>query len=181
MSNFYQRQAARESVGEGDNNIDSLSAIAPVEENLDQQLADLASEDQGLDALAQDGEVLSDDIARTESAVDTATEAVEQGEEVSEEAVEKAEVAQESVRRRWGLNNRQTLARESYGTANRRKAVRESLWDDIKAFFRRIWEWLKTQGRKIKDRWINFHNQGKSIHVARMIDAGGKAANDAKA
>ena len=162
MSNFYQRQAARESVGEGDNNIDSLSAIAPVEENLDQQLADLASEDQGLDALAQDGEVLSDDIARTESAVDTATEAVEQGEEVSEEAVEKAEVAQESVRRRWGIVNERVATESFRRSRGLAKAAQESWRDTLKQLYQRFVEFLKTVKNKIKDLRLKYFNVGKT-------------------
>lgn len=162
MSNFYQRQAARESVGEGDNNIDSLSAIAPVEENLDQQLADLASEDQGLDALAQDGEVLSDDIARTETAVDTATEAVEQGEEVSEEAVEKAEVAQESVRRRWGIVNERVATESFRRSRGLAKAAQESWRDTLKQLYQRFVEFLKTVKNKIKDLRLKYFNVGKT-------------------
>lgn len=162
MSNFYQRQAARESVGEGDNNIDSLSAIAPVEENLDQQLADLASEDQGLDALAQDGEVLSDDIARTESAVDTATEAVEQGEEVSEEAVDKAEVAQESVRRRWGIMNERVATESFRRSRGLAKAAQESWRDTLKQLYQRFVEFLKTVKNKIKDLRLKYFNVGKT-------------------
>lgn len=162
MSNFYQRKTARESVGEGENNIDSLSAIAPVEENLDQQLADLASEDQGLDALAQDGEVLADDIARTEDAVDSASEAVEQGEEISEEAAGKAEVAQESIRRRWGVDTQRVAAESFRRSRGLAKAVQESWRETLKQLYQRFVEFLKTVKNKIKDLRLKYFNVGKT-------------------
>ncbi|MCT7476063.1 hypothetical protein N5V81_13855 [Escherichia coli] len=48
--------------------------------------------------------------------------------------------------------------RESYGARKHNQVARESLWDDIKAFLQRIFDWLKEQGRKIKDRWLKFSN-----------------------
>ncbi|EPJ2512017.1 hypothetical protein ACTGOH_004978, partial [Salmonella enterica subsp. enterica serovar Bareilly] len=65
-----------------------------------------------------------------------------------------------------------SVAQESYGARKRRQVARESLWDDIKAFLQRIFDWLKEQGRKIKDRWLKFSNQGKSIQArAKKYDA----------
>lgn len=176
MSNFWQRKVAREDAG---TDIVPDNTELPLE-SVEGVLSEVASDTAVIDQQDNEAALLTEDADETDAqyeAIDADVKAADAGEEgveedIPEDAVEQIDVAQESVRRRWGLNNRQTLARESYGTANRRKAVRESLWDDIKAFFRRIWEWLKTQGRKIKDRWINFHNQGKSIQKrSKKFDA----------
>ena len=167
MSNFYQRKVAQESVGQDivpDNTELPLDSVEGVLSEVASDTAAIDQMDSEAATLAEDGDEVDAQFQQVDDTI-KAADAGEEGvdEDMSDEAVTAIDVAQESIRRRWGLNHRQTLARESYGRGNRRHAVRESLWDDIKAFFRRIWEWLKTQGRKIKDRWINFHNQGKSI------------------
>lgn len=176
MSNFYQRKVAQESVGEDivpDNTELPMDSVEGV-------LNEVASDTAAIDQMDSEAATLEEDAQEVDEQyqqVDDTIKAAEAGEEdvaedMPEEAVQAIDVAQESIRRRWGLNHRQTLARESYGRGNRRHAVRESLWEDIKAFFRRIWEWLKAQGRKLKDRWINFHNQGKTIQKrSKKFDA----------
>ncbi len=176
MSNFWQRKVAREDAG---TDIVPDNTELPLE-SVEGVLSEVASDTAVIDQQDNEAALLTEDAGETEAqfdAVDADVKAADAGEEgveedIPEDAVEQIDVAQESVRRRWGLNNRQTCARESYGSTNRRVAVRESLWDDVKAFFRRIWEWLKAQGRKLKDRWINFHNQGKSIQKrSKKFDA----------
>ena len=176
MSNFWQRKVAREDAG---TDIVPDNTELPLE-SVEGVLSEVASDTAVIDQQDNEAALLTEDADETDeqyAAVDADVKAADAGEEgveedIPEDAVEQIDVAQESVRRRWGLNNRQTCARESYGSTNRRVAVRESLWDDIKAFFRRIWEWLKAQGRKIKDRWINFHNQGKTIQKrSKKFDA----------
>lgn len=166
--NFYQQRVARESA-QADYTADRTELPADTVEGI---LAEVAEDTKDIDSLDSQGAVLNADAAETDATyqqvadADDAADAGEEGVEadMSEETVTQIDVAQESVRRRWGLDHRQTLARESYGASRgRRKAVRESLWEDIKAFFRRIWEWIKAQGRKLKDRWIKFRNQGKTI------------------
>ena len=185
MSNFYQRRVAQESVG-GDIVPDNTELpLDSVEGVLNEVASDTAAIDQNdseaatLEEDASEVDAQYQQVDETIAAADAGEEGVD--EDMSDEAVEAIDVAQESIRRRWGLNHRQTLARESYGRGNRRHAVRESLWDDIKAFFRRIWEWLKTQGRKLKDRWINFHNQGKTIQKrSKKFDAAIRALGSKK-
>lgn len=176
MSNFWQRKVAREDAG---TDIVPDNTELPLE-SVEGVLSEVASDTAVIDQQDNEAALLTEDANETDeqyAAVDADVKAAEAGEEgveedIPEDAVEQIDVAQESVRRRWGLNNRQTCARESYGSANRRVAVRESLWDDLKAFFRRIWEWLKAQGRKLKDRWVNFHNQGKTIQTrSKKFDA----------
>ena len=183
MSNFYQRKVAQESVGEGENNIDSLSAIVPVEENLDQQLAELASEDQGLDSLAKDGEALNGDIERTEGAVEAAASAEAEGEELDDETVAAVDVAQESIRRRWGIMG-EKVARESFRRSRgRTKAASESWRDTLKELYKRFVEFLKTVKNKIKDLRLKYFNAGKTAQkrgkeYAERIRKLGKKKND---
>lgn len=176
MSNFYQRGVARESAG---SDIVPDNTELPIE-SVEGVLSEVASDTAVIDAQDSEAALLAEDAGETDAQyeqVDADVQAADAGEEgveedMSEETAEAIDVAQESLRKRWGLNHRQTIARESYGRSNRRMAARESLWDDIKAFFKRILEWLKAQGRKIKDRWINFHNQGKSIQArSKKFDA----------
>lgn len=167
MSNFWQKKVAREDAG---TDIVPDNTELPLE-SVEGVLSEVASDTAVIDQQDNEAALLAEDADETDAqyqSVSDDIEAAEAGEEgveedMPEDAVEQIDVAQESIRRRWGLNHRQTLARESYGSGNRRVAVRESLWDDIKRFFNRIWEWLKAQGRKLKDRWVNFYNQGKSI------------------
>lgn len=161
MSNFVQRRVARESAG-SDNNIDSLSAIVPVEENLDQQLAELTSEEAGIDALSQDGDVLGSDIERTEAAVDAASEAQTQGEELSEETVNNVEVAQESIRRRWGCTGTRVATESFRRSRGRTAAACESWKDTLKDLYKRFVEFLKTVKNKIKDLRLKYFNVGKT-------------------
>lgn len=183
MSNFYQRRVAQESVGEGDNNIDSLSAIVPVEENLDQQLAELASEDQGLDALAKDGATLNDDIERTEGAVEAAASAEAEGEELGEETVTAVDVAQESIRRRWGIMGEKVACESFRRSRGRTHAAGESWRDTLKELYKRFVEFLKSVKNKIKDLRLKYFNAGKTAQkrgkeFSERIRKLGKKKND---
>lgn len=175
--NFIQRQkVARESIeGTGTVVPDGLELPA---ESVEGILADLQHDTRVIDGNDADAAVLAEDADETDAqldALDAADDAADPESETPEEekmdaeedmpdaAAEALDVAQESIRQRWGFDHRQSVARESYGARNRRKVARESLWDDIKAFLKRILEWLKEQGRKLKDRWLKFSNVGKSI------------------
>ena len=173
MANFAQRKIARESIeGTGTVVPDGLELPA---ESVEGILAELAENEKNIDQHDSEGDVLTEDVAETEAQLDAVDEAdaaagdeagedsMDAEEDMPDEAAEALDVAQESIRRRWGFDHRVSVAQEAYGSRKRRQVARESLWDDIKAFFRRIWEWLKEQGRKVKDRWLKFSNQGKSI------------------
>ncbi|ANZ49153.1 hypothetical protein HUXLEY_71 [Erwinia phage vB_EamM_Huxley] len=172
MANFAQKRAARESIeGTGTVVPDGLELPA---ESVEGILAELAEKERDIDTTDSEHDVLIEDGNETDAqldAVDAADDAaaepaddkMEAEEDMPDEAAEALDVAQESIRRRWGFDHRTSVARESYGSRNRRSVARESLWEDIKAFLKRAWEWLKEQGRKIKDRWLKFSNQGKSV------------------
>lgn len=163
MANFAQRKVARESIeGSNPNDIDGLSNVEPGHENLDTQLAEMVSEDAMLEQLEGDGETLTADIDRTESAVDAAGEAEANGEEMSEESIAHTEVAQESIRRRWGLDVPR-VARESYRRGRgMTKAARESWKDTLKGLWERFLELVKSVINKIKDVKLKYINVGKS-------------------
>ncbi len=176
MANFAQKQAARESI-EGAGTIVPDGIELPAE-SVEGTLADIEHDTKPIEQMDAEADVLSEDGDETDAQLDSvdaaqaAADSEEDGdddmdaeEDMPDDAAEALDVAQESIRKRWGFDHRTSVARESYGKRNRRQVARESLWDDIKAFLKRIWEWLKEQGRKVKDRWLKFSNQGKSIQA----------------
>ncbi|EBW7208349.1 hypothetical protein DQC18_22425 [Salmonella enterica subsp. enterica serovar Newport] len=179
MANFAKTRAARESM-------EATATVVPdgIElpaESVEGTLADIEHDTKPIEALDADAELLAEDGDETDAQLDVLDEAQaaadgegagEDGEEpmdaeedMPDDAAKALDVAQESIRSRWNFEHRSSVAHESYGSRNRRQVARESLWEDIKAFLKRIWEWLKEQGRKIKDRWLKFSNQGKSIQA----------------
>ena len=186
MANFYKNKIARESM-------ESTSTVVPdgIElpaESVEGTLADIEHDTKPIEAMDADAELLAEDGDETDAQLEVLDEAQaaadgegagEDGEEpmdaeedMPDDAAKALDVAQESIRSRWNFEHRSSVAHESYGSRNRRQVARESLWEDIKAFMKRILDWLKEQGRKIKDRWLKFHNQGKSIQArAKKNDA----------
>ncbi|ECN0528074.1 hypothetical protein YQ37_01875 [Salmonella enterica subsp. enterica serovar Enteritidis] len=184
MANFVKSKLARESV-EGTGTVVPDGIELPAE-SVEGTLADIEHDTKPIDQLDAEADVLAEDGDETDAqleAVDAAEAAAdgegEDGEEPMEveedmpdDAAEQLDVAQESIRKRWAFDHRVSVAQESYGARKRRQVARESLWDDIKAFLQRIFDWLKEQGRKVKDRWLKFSNQGKSIQArAKKYDA----------
>ena len=179
MANFAKTRAARESM-------EATATVVPdgIElpaESVEGTLADIEHDTKPIEALDADAELLAEDGDETDAQLDVLDEAqaaadgegagedgedpMDAEEDMPDDAATALDVAQESIRSRWNFDHRSSVAHESYGSRNRRQVARESLWDDIKAFLKRIWEWLKEQGRKLKDRWLKFHNQGKSIQA----------------
>ena len=179
MANFYKNKIARESM-------ESTSTVVPdgIElpaESVEGTLADIEHDTKPIEALDADAELLAEDGDETDAQLDVLDEAqaaadgegagedgedpMDAEEDMSDDAATALDVAQESIRSRWNFEHRSSVAHESYGSRNRRQVARESLWEDIKAFLGRILDWLKEQGRKLKDRWLKFHNQGKSIQA----------------
>lgn len=74
MANFVKSKLARESVEATGDVIDGLSNVEPAEENIDVQLAEVASIDGQLEQLDGDQETLAADTERTEAAIDAADE-----------------------------------------------------------------------------------------------------------
>jgi len=162
MANFAQRKIARESIEGNPSEIDGLSNIESGEENLDTQLAEMTSEDAQLEQLEGDGATLTSDIERTEAAVGAADEAVANGDELSEESIAHTEVAQESIRRRWGLDVRK-VARESYRRSRgMTKAAGEGWKETLQGLWDRFIEFVNSVIAKIKDIKLKYINVGKS-------------------
>ena len=162
MANFAKTRAARESMEAADEVIDGISNVEPAEENLDVQLADVASMDGELDQLETDGETLAADTERTEDAIEQAEEAVANGEEMPEEAVALHEVAQESIARRWCLE-RTKLARESYRRGRGMTAAAQEGWKEtLKDLYDRFIQFCKEVIAKIKDLKLKYFNVGKT-------------------
>lgn len=162
MANFAQRKIARESVEATGDVIDGLSNVEPAEENIDVQLAEVASIDGQLEQLDGDQETLATDTERTETAIDAADEKIENGEEMSEEAIAHAEVAQESIRKRWGID-RTKLARESYRRGRGlTKAAQEGWKETLKDLYDRFVELCKAVLAKAKELKLKYFNVGKT-------------------
>ena len=159
--NFMQKMAARESI-ENEATDAGLSNISTGEDNLDQQLADVAPLDQQMDQLAGDAEVLSADTERTEDAIETGEAALAEGEELPEEEITPHIVAGESIRRRWRLGTPQ-VARESFrrGRGLTRHAV-EGWKENLKKLWQAFIEMVKTVVRKAKELKLKYFNVGKS-------------------
>lgn len=185
--NFKQRQAARESVSDDIILVDQVDlpqdtvegALAEVEEDTKQ--IDISVGD--AEVMAEDGDEIDDQLSaldEQQAAADGTAPAeddegnppVEAEDDMSDDAVNKLDVAVESIRRRWMMNDRPSVAQESFSATHKRTAARESLWDTIKQFLKDIIDWVKEQFAKLKSRWIKFRNQGKSIQKrSKQFDA----------
>lgn len=159
MSNFWQKQVAQESANA---QLEPGSIELP-EEAVETHIAEAEEDTAEIELLDRDGAVLADDADETDAQIDLVDEGEESGEDMSEGDVEALDVAQESIRKRWGIDRR-SVAQESAGSSRARRVVaRESLVDDAKTLVKRFIEWLKELGRKAKERWMKFHNAGKTI------------------
>ncbi|QOC54520.1 hypothetical protein pSALSNUABM04_060 [Salmonella phage pSal-SNUABM-04] len=185
MANFAQRRAARESIENTEpGEIDGLSNVEPGVENLDTQLAEMASEDAQLEGLAGDQDTLGADTARTEDAIDDAQDAIDNGEEQSEESIAHTEVAQESIRRRWGID-RTKLARESFRRGRGMTAAAQEGWKEtLKDLWKRFLELIKSIVNKIKELKLKYINVGKTAqnrakkYQAAIKNLGSKKTKD---
>lgn len=159
MSNFWKKQVAQESA----NATLEPGSIELPEEAVETHLAEVQEDTAEIELLDRDGAILEDDADETDAQTDLVDEGEEAGEEMSEDEVESLDVAQESIRKRWGIERR-SVAQESAGSSRSRRVVaREALVEDAKTLIKRFIEWLKEIGRKAKERWLKFHNAGKTI------------------
>lgn len=159
MSNFWKKQVAQESA----NAALEPGSIELPEEAVETHLAEVQEDTAEIELLDRDGAILADDADETDAQIELIDEGEESGEDMTEAEVESLDVAQESIRKRWGIERR-SVAQESAGSSRSRRVVaRESLVDDAKTLIKRFIEWLKELGRKAKERWLKFHNAGKTI------------------
>lgn len=159
MSNFWKKQVAQESA----NATLEPGSIELPEEAVETHLAEVQEDTAEIELLDRDGAILEDDADETDAQTDLVDEGEEAGEDMTEDEVESLDVAQESIRKRWGIERR-SVAQESAGSSRSRRVVaRESLVEDAKTLVKRFIEWLKEIGRKAKERWLKFHNAGKTI------------------
>lgn len=159
---YFHRKLAREALQEESMVPDSVNLESP-DENLETQLAELPSAEAELDQMDAAAEVLEDDIAAVETHVDMADDAVDQGEELSEDVVKEIEVAQESIRRRYGLSVAKVGA-ESFrnGARGATKVAQESWQDTLKGLWEKFLELCKAAINKVKELKLKYLNAGKS-------------------
>lgn len=161
---YFKRKMVRESLSES--SIDEVGLdIIDTETDVDGALLEVENDTQEIANMDIEAEVMDGDIAETEDRMEALGDESEDdaSEDISEGEMEQLDVAQEHIRNRWGFRHT-SVARESLGSPKmRRKIARESLWEDIKAFFRRMREWFEEKLAQLKDRWLKFHNAGKTI------------------
>ena len=159
MSNFWKKQVAQESA----NAVLEPGSIELPEEAVEAHMEDVQTDTAEIELLDRDAAILEDDADETDAQAELIEEDEDSSEDMSEDEVESLDVAQESIRKRWGIERR-SVAQESRGSSRtRRKVAQESLKEDIKGLIDRFIQWLKEQGRKVKDRWLKFSNAGKTI------------------
>lgn len=175
MSNFWKQKVARESA---EVELEAGSIELP-EEAVEAHLEEVQDDTTEIELLDRDAAVLADDTAETEAQIDLVEEGLnEDGEDdgetddLTQDEAEAIDVAQESIRRRWGLSTAKIGQECRRSRRSRRVVAREGLYDDLKAMIQRFIEWLNEQGRKLKDRWLKFSNAGKTIQSrAKKYDA----------
>ena len=129
MSNFWKLGIARESVFIED----SVYSLTPEEEALM-----LSEAETKVNELDYDLSMLDDDTDRVSALMDV------------KPGLDSALVAQESIRKRWGITKRCAV-----GT--------ESLLSDLKGLLSRFIFWLKEKASAGKDLWFKFYNTGRTI------------------
>lgn len=168
---FWKQRAAQEAL-QDDAMLDSSIDVVSPEEDVEAALLEVENDTQEIENHDIVAEYQDEDAQETEDRLES-LDAEEGEEDISEDRVELIAAAQESIRRRHGITGRLSVARECLSSSKPRRVVaRESLWEDIKAFFRMIREWFVEKMGMLKDRWIKFSNAGKTIQAkSKKFDA----------
>lgn len=167
---YFKRKLVRESLETGG-----------VSSDVDYDYVDLNDTDDEITHLTIEGDVLSSDMEETHARYDALVDTPPS--EFTETAYVATMVEQESIRQRWQIK-KQIVASESMTTPNMRYNVaRESLWEDIKEFFRKIRAWFSNLYDKLKARYIKFTNEGgklikKSKKYEEIVKKLGKRKED---
>lgn len=168
---FWKQRAAQEAL-QDDAMLDSSIDVVSPEEDVEAALLEVENDTQEIENHDIVAEYQDEDAQETEERLES-LDAEEGEEDISEDRVELIAAAQESIRRRHGITGHLSVARECLSSSKPRRVVaRESLWEDIKAFFRKIKDWFIEKMGMLKDRWIKFSNAGKTIQAkAKKFDA----------
>ena len=168
---FWKQRAAQEAL-QDDAMLDSSIDVVSPEEDVEAALLEVENDTQEIENHDIVAEYQDEDAQETEDRLES-LDAEEGEEDISEDRVELIAAAQESIRRRHGITGHLSVARECLSSSKPRRVVaRESLWEDIKAFFRKIKDWFIEKMGMLKDRWIKFSNAGKTIQAkAKKFDA----------
>lgn len=150
MSNFWKQKVAQESAA--GMNVEST-------EELTHEGSPFAVENGEVESLEKDGDALASDMEQ----LGKIGEHIESTDEMSQETFDAVEVAQESIRKRWGLSDAKVAQESLGGAADLRVVAQESNDSGKKTLWERFIAWLKEMANKLKERWIKFHNAGKSL------------------
>lgn len=162
---YFKRKAVRESLAELD-----TGEVVSIEDGVNETLLEIENDTLVINNMDNEAVIMDEDIEETETRLETVSEDTD--EDLTDGEMEEIDVAQEHIRSRWGIRHR-SVARESLGGYKTRRVVaREGLWEDIKAFFKKILDWFKEKLAQLKDRWLKFHNLGKSMQKkSKKFDA----------
>lgn len=168
---FWKQRAAQEAL-QDDAMLDSSIDVVSPEEDVEAALLEVENDTQEIENHDIVAEYQDEDAQETEERLES-LDAEDGEEDISEDRVELIAAAQESIRRRHGITGRLSVARECLSSSKPRRVVaRESLWEDVKAFFRMLREWFVEKMGMLKDRWIKFSNAGKTIQAkSKKFDA----------
>lgn len=171
MSNFWKQKVAQESV-------DGMQVEQM--DDLTHEGSPFAVENGEVEQLEKDGDALADDMEQLGS-IGNYIDGVS---ELSEDSFEAINVAQESIRKRWGISDAK-VAQESNGgaSADLRLVAQEANNSGKSTLWSRFIAWLKEMANKLKERWTKFHNAGKTLTkrataYSVQIDALGEKKND---
>lgn len=150
MSNFWKQKVAQESV-------DGMQVEQM--DDLTHEGSPFAVENGEVEQLEKDGDALAADMEQLGSIGNY----IDNVSELSEDSFEAINVAQESIRKRWGINVAK-VAQESHGSAaDLRLVAQEANKEGKKTLWSRFIAWLKEMAAKLKERWLKFHNAGKTL------------------
>lgn len=153
----------------GAENLEEPEILAPevVEvpsETLEAQLVEVDGLDHEIETMLDDGETMTDDIENMEK-LESTVEASQEDGGLDETAAEVAEVALEAFSSKYGVKLTK-IGKESFSSAAGRKVATESFLKNTGKAIAGAWkafvEWIKGIYNNAKDKWLAFHNFGKS-------------------
>lgn len=150
MSNFWKQKVAQESA--------SGMQVEETSELIHEGSA-FAVENGEVEQLEKDGEVLADDMEQ----LDAIGKYVDDVSELSKDSFDAIDVAQESIRKRWGVSSSKVAQESLGGISDLRLVAQEANKEGKKTLWSRFIAWLKEMAAKLKERWIKFHNAGKTL------------------
>lgn len=150
MSNFWKQKVAQESAaGMQSEQLGELTHEGSA----------FAIENGEVEQLEKDGDQLAEDMRQLGSI----GEYVDGTSTLSTDSFDAIEVALESIRGRWGISDSKVAQESLGGISDLRIVAQEANKNGKKTLWSRFIAWLKEMANKLKERWVKFHNAGKTL------------------